>query len=497
MVVCDYGSLPLLQHHIALELLAAIESTERLRPRDRLALGLREGTGTNGAGRGVELLYNAAISSLVEGNEPLSIRLLAALGELCREVECAELLGTIGGHMTILGLMSDGEIPGKRRPGKTSHFTTCMKSADDAGTFDDPLMNNNNRNSKEGLDTGDRLSPICSDEGGEEDDVQAAAAKVAARVATSGCAFPMRAALSASCSDLFGRYPLQYDFALGDSVLQTPTGDSGSRGSVAHIVNGSCTRDVNPGSDQSNHGRAISILVRPVKDRQHSQFDVGFQMWPAAIILSRWLCAHPEVARGRSVLEIGAGLGLCGLVAAHLAPSVTLSDFNPVVLRALEKNVCLNAGWTSVESSEVVFDEEGGVGAACPGVTDGETAGGSGLAIDCPGRVRIRHLDWDLLDVPHSQCASRSQRATELFGLGSEGDGGELDVTFRERGVGDFKCLYSGERFDLIIASDHICQVRPRALWCYCPAAWSFYHRLCTVNESYRAKRSLAVRVSK
>jgi predicted nicotinamide N-methyase len=87
-------------------------------------------------------------------------------------------------------------------------------------------------------------------------------------------------------------------------------------------------------------------------------------MWPSAVVLSQWLVTNPSVVRGKRVLEIGAGCGLTGLVAARLQKQykecdndsdplmpdgqmqqhqeVILSDFNTTVLQNLQRNVALN-----------------------------------------------------------------------------------------------------------------------------------------------------------
>ncbi|CAM9842640.1 unnamed protein product, partial [Ectocarpus sp. 13 AM-2016] len=193
----------------------------------------------------------------------------------------------------------------------------------------------------------------------DEDELQSAAAFVATQVVSSGSAFPMRKMLGGEGSSGLGRFPLKYNFVI----------DHADR---LHETQLSCAVGTAEGGDAGadgvgGYGERISVLVRPVKQRQHSQFDVGFVMWPAAIILSRLLCRNPSLVRGRRVLEIGAGLGLAGLVAARIQQvpssasnaslaglacsnggtivgsrsdvaeaSVTLSDFNPLVLRALE-----------------------------------------------------------------------------------------------------------------------------------------------------------------
>jgi len=54
---------------------------------------------------------------------------------------------------------------------------------------------------------------------------------------------------------------------------------------------------------------------------------VGLQLWAGALVLSDLLLARPQLVAGRSVCELGAGLGLCSLLAARLgAASVLCTD---------------------------------------------------------------------------------------------------------------------------------------------------------------------------
>jgi len=63
---------------------------------------------------------------------------------------------------------------------------------------------------------------------------------------------------------------------------------------------------------------------------------VGAKLWRAASMLSDVLFADPAFVRGQSVLELGAGVGLCGLLAAKLgAKTVALTDFEPALLDSL------------------------------------------------------------------------------------------------------------------------------------------------------------------
>lgn len=361
----------------------------------------------------------------------MGIRCLLALGELCKEVECSELLGLIGGHQSVLHLMMEG-----------------------------PQMDETN-------------------EGGVQDAVEL----VAAHVVSSGCIFPMRPSFPGENTSL-PRFPLRHDFVVTDHKISHENEDVGlyatstmtsQRESSAEMAehmsdanlhkNGediaevgtstggederSSTVDAAPSSRSSvERSSKISVLIRQISERQHSQFDVGFQMWPSATILSRWLCRNPDKIRGRSVLEVGAGLGLCGLVAANIAATVTLTDYNPVVLRVLEANVALNTGWhdDSLDDGDRhdgkrELEDEGAVGSI---VSSEEERAVERVAIDCSGRVRVRRLDWNAL---HD-------------GKPNETRDGATTTTDRVENDGMLETINLGNRFDIIIASDHICQVR-------------------------------------
>jgi predicted nicotinamide N-methyase len=114
-------------------------------------------------------------------------------------------------------------------------------------------------------------------------------------------------------------------------------------------------------------------------------------MWPSAVVLSQWLVTNPSVVRGKRVLEIGAGCGLTGLVAARLQKQyakryedfndsdplmsdeqrhqeVILSDFNTTVLQNLERNIALNNVETVCSVVGLDFYEQSGT--ACQGWKD-------------------------------------------------------------------------------------------------------------------------------
>lgn len=88
------------------------------------------------------------------------------------------------------------------------------------------------------------------------------------------------------------------------------------------------------------HRGAASVAVQQRRGRGQG-FDVdttGDLVWPTAIVFCHYLCDHPQLLAGRRVLDLGAGTGLVGLVAAAMGASVTLTDV-PRVLPLLTQNV--------------------------------------------------------------------------------------------------------------------------------------------------------------
>ncbi|KAF4127388.1 Lysine methyltransferase [Phytophthora infestans] len=82
------------------------------------------------------------------------------------------------------------------------------------------------------------------------------------------------------------------------------------------------------------------VCVRVVQDTTKVD-GLGGEVWAGALVLCEFLETHKqEVVHGRDVIELGAGCGLCGLVAASLgARKTVLTDEYPDLLA---KNIMKN-----------------------------------------------------------------------------------------------------------------------------------------------------------
>ncbi len=71
-------------------------------------------------------------------------------------------------------------------------------------------------------------------------------------------------------------------------------------------------------------------------------FPFGLMLWESAIALAQHLTDCPALVSGKSVLELGAGLGLTGVVASQLGATVTQTDHDQQALAACARTAALN-----------------------------------------------------------------------------------------------------------------------------------------------------------
>ncbi|KAJ3194734.1 Protein fam86a [Irineochytrium annulatum] len=109
-----------------------------------------------------------------------------------------------------------------------------------------------------------------------------------------------------------------------------------------------------------------------------SRGTTGLRTWPAALYLIEYLSAYPTYVRDQRILELGAGMGLVGLVCAKLgARSIALTDSDAGVVEVLKENLTFN----TVDGSVFLLNwEEPLVG--CEELDDCDVIIGSDVAYD-------------------------------------------------------------------------------------------------------------------
>jgi predicted nicotinamide N-methyase len=77
--------------------------------------------------------------------------------------------------------------------------------------------------------------------------------------------------------------------------------------------------------------------------REQGRLPYGAMLWPACIALAHDLVTRADSLRGKRVLELGAGTGVPGIVAASLGAQVLQVDRSEVALHLCEMNARRNA----------------------------------------------------------------------------------------------------------------------------------------------------------
>jgi hypothetical protein len=94
------------------------------------------------------------------------------------------------------------------------------------------------------------------------------------------------------------------------------------------------------------------------------ELDTGGDLWGASVGLARWLLQNPESVRGKTVLELGSGLGLLGVAAAKAGASRVVLTDQPAQMKLLNKNIVLNedeiksAGCVAVECAPLMWGDD-------------------------------------------------------------------------------------------------------------------------------------------
>lgn len=81
-----------------------------------------------------------------------------------------------------------------------------------------------------------------------------------------------------------------------------------------------------------------ALVERVQTDEDLERFPYGLLLWASAIGLAEELAARPALVAGKRVLELGAGVGLPGIVARNLGAAVTQTDHQETALDLARRN---------------------------------------------------------------------------------------------------------------------------------------------------------------
>lgn len=75
-----------------------------------------------------------------------------------------------------------------------------------------------------------------------------------------------------------------------------------------------------------------------------SDYDLTGQLvWPGAVLLNNYLTKNSDMLQGCSIIELGSGIGVTGILCSRFCRHVLLTDHNKEVLKILNKNIELHA----------------------------------------------------------------------------------------------------------------------------------------------------------
>lgn len=187
-------------------------------------------------------------------------------------------------------------------------------------------------------------------------------------------------------------------------------------------------------------GHTVSVQQLP-----YELAGTGHTLWTAGLVQACWLAAGGAAARclaGKTVCELGAGVGVCGLLLRkyRLAASITLTDCVPAVVESLSAALARQCS-----------------------VDGGGEGGTAGLAAcRCEGRAAL--LDW----AADAAWAATEDDAAEAAASSSSSAGGWYGMAEQPAGGGGAvaAALDPSAMFDVLLGSDVLYEPdHPGLLW--------------------------------
>ena len=104
--------------------------------------------------------------------------------------------------------------------------------------------------------------------------------------------------------------------------------------------------------------RYIDKLVNQARPDQKIELPFWAKIWPASILLSYFINSMQVETSQKNLLEIGAGIGLCGLFAALKGFDVIISDYSDDALLFAQINILKNKLQNKATVAKVDFTKD-------------------------------------------------------------------------------------------------------------------------------------------
>lgn len=112
----------------------------------------------------------------------------------------------------------------------------------------------------------------------------------------------------------------------------------------------------------------IHQSAEPIGLWEHTEFATGRSgleppfwafAWAGGRALARYLLDHPEVVRGRRVIDVASGSGLVAIAAAKAAAAdVTAYDIDPLAIAAIDLNARANGVAVQAACADILTEED-------------------------------------------------------------------------------------------------------------------------------------------
>ncbi|KAF8369767.1 hypothetical protein HHK36_032210 [Tetracentron sinense] len=88
--------------------------------------------------------------------------------------------------------------------------------------------------------------------------------------------------------------------------------------------------------------KGLGCMKFLINVRLDAGIDLGNQgqlVWPGAMLMNNYISKNADMLQGCSVIELGSGVGITGLLCSRFCREVILTDHNDEVLKILKKNI--------------------------------------------------------------------------------------------------------------------------------------------------------------